>query len=75
MYTHFGKGFYQGGSLNPRFKELMTRLSRKRGWFVPVSALLDHIATVRGGVHQITKADNRRLERRWLLHKLIDGSS
>jgi hypothetical protein len=69
MYTHFGKGFYQNGALDRRFVELMTRLARKRGWFVPVSTLLDHIVRVRG-VHTLTARDRARLERRWLAHKI-----
>lgn len=71
MYTHFGKGFYQQGELNQRFTELMNRLARKNGWFVPVSRLLDHIAQARGGIHPITRSERAWLENRWLLHKAI----
>jgi hypothetical protein len=47
MYTHFGSGFFVDGAPNARFTELMTRLSRKNGWFVPVTTLLDHICLMR----------------------------
>jgi hypothetical protein len=75
MYTHFGKGFHGPDGLDPRFTELMTRLAKKRGWFVPVSTLLDHIARARGGAHTITAIERTRLERRWLAHKLAAGTS
>jgi hypothetical protein len=65
MYTHFAKGFQDAGRLNSRFRELITRLSRKNGWFVPVSAVLDHILMTRGP-HTLTDAQRRVLERRWL---------
>lgn len=43
MYTHFGEDhFYEDGHLNSGFKRLIERLSRKDGWFVPVSTLLDY---------------------------------
>jgi hypothetical protein len=72
MYTHLACGFYENGSLHARFTELMTRLSRKNGWFVPVSTLLDYILEKRGP-HTITAAERAGLERRWLRHKLRTG--
>jgi len=74
MYTHLACGFYDNGALNRRFSELMTRLSNKGGWFVPVSTLLDFLLEQRG--HQIiTPAQRRRLERKWLTHKIKVGRS
>jgi hypothetical protein len=75
MYTHFGKGFYKDGALDSRFVTLMTRLSKKNGWFVPTSTLLDYIKQQRGGIHTLTKRERRRLERRWLIHKIQHGST
>jgi hypothetical protein len=72
MYTHFGKGFWDGGRLDPRFKSLMERLSRKNGWFVPVTTLLDHLLRVRGP-HELTPRERSGLERKWLLHKIRVG--
>jgi hypothetical protein len=69
MYTHLAKGFLQGRSIEPRFKTLMERLSRMNGWFVTVGALLDYLLEVRGR-HELTPRDRRRLERRWLAHKI-----
>lgn len=75
MYTHFGKGFYEHRTLNHQFVEVMERLARRPGWFVPVSELLDYIAQARGGVHVLTHRERTWLERRWLRHKIIAGST
>ena len=74
MYTHFANGFYEDGRLNRRFQELMERLAAKNGWFVPVSRLLDHILQTRGH-HELTPRERARLERKWLLHKLLVGTT
>jgi hypothetical protein len=74
MYTHFAKDFYADGRLNPRFRELMLRLSRKNGWFVPVATLLDWLRQT-NGPHNITNAERRRLERKWLLEKCFTGTT
>jgi hypothetical protein len=74
IYTHFGHGYVENGSLQPRFKQLMTRLSRKNGWFVPVSTLLDFLGSHRGDT-TITDGQRRLLERRWLTGKLLRGTS
>lgn len=74
MYTHLASGFGQGNEVDPDFKRLMTRLSRKDGWFVPVGVLLDYIVAQRGP-HVLTNAERRGLEWRWLLHKFRVGSN
>jgi hypothetical protein len=74
MYTHFGKGFCQEGKLNPAFRSLMERLSRKGGWFAPVTDVLDHIVAQRGP-HTITDGERARLEWAWLSQKLRGGTS
>ena len=74
MYTHFAKGFIEGGRLNPRFQQLMKRLARKNGWFVPVATLLDHLAAA-GGRREITNSQRRRLERKWLCEKILTGTN
>ena len=43
MYTHFADGFCQNGKLSEKFKRQMKRLSKKNGWFVPVSTLLEFL--------------------------------
>ena len=70
IYTHFGKGFVQQGTVNARFVELVTRLVKLGAWMVPVSTLLDHLAERRGGIQDITDRQRARLEWRWLGHKV-----
>ena len=74
MYTHFASGFFDGGTVNPRFKLLMDRLARKNGWFVPVTTLLDYLSAHRSE-SVLTATQRRGLERRWLLSKLRIGYS
>jgi hypothetical protein len=74
MYTHFGKGFAEGGRLAARFQELTGRLSKKDGWFAPVSAVLDCIESQRGK-HDITARERARLEWKWIAEKLVKGSA
>jgi hypothetical protein len=74
MYVHFGHGFWRDGCLNQRFRSLMTRLSRKQGWFVPVSTILDLLLSRK---EEAILRDHERLllERRWLLHKIRFGTA
>jgi hypothetical protein len=74
MYTHFAFGFLRQGQIEPRFRALMERLAKKGGWFVPVSTLLDHLLAARGPA-DITDAQRGRLERKWLIEKIIVGST
>jgi len=74
MYTHFGHGYVQGRRLDPRFRALMTRLSRMNGWYVPVSTLLGHLRAQRGDL-ALTGAQRSELERRWLWDKARRGTS
>jgi hypothetical protein len=74
MYTHFGKKFVDGGKLDPRFRQLMERLSKKNGWFAPVTTALDYLARV-NGVPTITPEHRSRLEWKWLANKCFHGTS
>ena len=74
MYTHLACGFYENGVINSRFKELMIRLSKKNGWFVPVGTLLDFLLEYKGKA-EINKKQKKRLERDWLKHKIKVGRS
>lgn len=69
MYTHFAEGFSEGATVNPRFKSLLHRLSRKKGLFVPVAELLDFLRTSRTE-DSIQRRELASLERRWLKYKL-----
>ena len=72
MYTHFAVGFWDGRDLDARFVASMRYLTSLRGWFVPVSELLDRLQ--RGRV-QISQRERTRLERRWRHYKAIRGTS
>jgi hypothetical protein len=74
MYTHFGKGFLENGKLNPEFKRLMTSVSRRNGWFAPVTTVLDHLRSLHG-TPTIPRPELARLEWKWLGAKLIHGTS
>ncbi len=74
MYTHFAMGFYLDGTLHTRFRQLMERLARKRGWFVPVCTLLDYMRSIRGD-YVITPRERRMLELRWMAQKVLVGTS
>jgi len=72
MYTHFAVGFYRNNQLNRRFEQLIRRLARMNGWFVPVRTLLNFLLETKGP-HELSPAERRRLEWRWLLHKTRVG--
>ena len=74
MYTHFGHGYFDRGKLDTRFRQVTERLSRRNGWFAPVSTVLDHLVALNGR-KVITDAERRDLEWRWLWHKLRYGTA
>jgi peptidoglycan/xylan/chitin deacetylase (PgdA/CDA1 family) len=74
MYTHFAKGFYRNGEIEPRFRALMERLAARQGWFVPVTELLDYIQA-RKGLHELTSRQRAALEWKWLRHKVLVGTT
>jgi peptidoglycan/xylan/chitin deacetylase (PgdA/CDA1 family) len=74
IYTHFGHQYFDSGSLDPRFKAIMTRLAQKNGWFVPVKTLLGFLET-QGRGQTISRAARDRMARRWLWAKLRHGTS
>ena len=74
MYTHFASGFFRDGCIDAPFEALMTRLAKRRGWFVPVSTLLDYLRK-QNGDSVISKRARRQLEAKWLLHKIRVGTA
>ena len=74
MYTHFADGFCKNGKLSEKFKEQMKRLSKKNGWFVPVSLLLEFLKK-QNTTQIINKNQISKLEWKWLFDKLILGST
>lgn len=46
VYTHFASGFVDGdGRVREDVRNALSRVAARPGWFVPVTALLDHLAT------------------------------
>tara|TARA_B100000029_G_C17538764_1_gene945886 strand:+ start:595 stop:1527 length:933 start_codon:yes stop_codon:yes gene_type:complete len=74
MYTHFADGFVQNGKLSEKFKEQMTRLGKRDGWFVTVSTLLEFLKKENKNP-EIDSKQRRLLEWKWLFDKLILGST
>jgi hypothetical protein len=74
MYTHFGKGFFANGKLDPTFRVQCERLSKMNGWFAPVTPVLDHLRMSNEN-HVMSNNERMQLERRWLLHKFKVGTS
>jgi len=46
--THLGKGFATGDVLDPRVRRVFEDLSRRPGWYVPVSQMLDYLVETQG---------------------------
>ena len=74
MYTHFADDFCKNGKLSEKFKKQMIRLKKKDGWFVPASTLLDFLKKENKN-EIINKKQKSILERKWLLDKLLMGST
>jgi hypothetical protein len=74
MYTHFAYGFVESGRVNPKTEELLTELSRREGWFVPVSTLLDYLLA-RQSRETRPFYERVNMELRWFLSKLVHKTS
>jgi hypothetical protein len=69
VYTHFGNGFHP---LPADFRRLIERLSRKPGWFVPASRLLDYVGAQRGWLSAGEQpAAFTGMQWRWALEKTV----
>ena len=74
MYTHFADGFCKNRKLSEEFEKQMERLSKKNGWFVPVTTLLDFLKK-KNETNVIGSKQRSKLEWKWLFDKLIVGST
>lgn len=63
--THFGKGFVTDGRVNEETAQLLERLSRRAGWFVPVGTLLDWLRET-GRAGPLPAREWRRMQWRWV---------
>lgn len=68
--THFGKGFLRDGRVHPGVVEALTRLSKRPGWFQPVSTVLDYLAQAQGGAALLEGFGLFRLEALWFWHTI-----
>jgi len=73
VYTHFASGFAHDGVIDSTFRERMTYLASKDGWFAPASEILDYIRRVRGE-RTIGFRERVYIELRWLREKALHGS-
>ena len=74
IYTHFAEGFTEKGTVNIKTKSLLSELSKRDGWFVPVSTLLDYLKTNRKR-EMPTNTEMSRMEFKWFLSKIFHGTS
>ncbi|HEY9225502.1 MAG TPA: hypothetical protein VIP11_02565 [Gemmatimonadaceae bacterium] len=63
--THFGKGFCVNGAVREDVHDVLTRLARRPGWFVPVGQLLDFLRERRNGDETIPGSEWRRMQWLW----------
>jgi hypothetical protein len=73
LYTHFASGFVSDGCVRRDVLEVLKDLSGRKGWYVPVSELLDHIVKIRG-IHNLLPRERARLEIHWALEHLNMGA-
>lgn len=74
VYTHFAKGFVENGKVHAKTRELLLELSKRNGWFVPVSALLDYLRTQQPRETR-SLYERVHMELRWFITKVIYGTS
>jgi hypothetical protein len=67
--THLGKGFAKNGKLDQETDNILRYLSRKSGWFVPVSEVLDYLRRKQGG-GELSDMARLKLECLYILDKL-----
>jgi hypothetical protein len=74
VYTHFGNNFVENGKVNPVTEDLLIQLSKRDGWFVPVSTLLDYLVSKKSS-GKIPLKEIIKMEISWFFYKVKDGTS
>jgi hypothetical protein len=69
LSTHLGKGFVRDGQVREDVVRALESLSRRPGWFVPLTTLLDYVASQRK-IGQLSRWQLFGLEGLWFLHTL-----
>ena len=72
--THLASGFVKDGEVEPRAKALLTELAGRRGWFVPVSELLDFLVK-KNGERQLPWLERQRMQWRWMISRLLRSAT
>jgi len=70
LTTHFGKGFVKRGVLNDKTKQLIVQLSKRNGWFVPVSTVLDFLVAYESDI-AIDDYAKFNLEMKWFASSVM----
>jgi len=71
VYAHLGAGsFTRDGKVDPRFEARIADVSRRNGWFVPASELLDFLASQPDWNPDLTLRDRLRLDALFIWTKL-----
>lgn len=69
VYTHLACGFVERGLVVQRVAELLRRMSRKNGWFVPAGTLLDFLRGKRGTL-EISRRELWSMELKWVVDQM-----
>ena len=71
VYTHFASGFVDNfGKLNKEFESNIKYLSKKAGWFVPASTLLDYLITHKG-TDYVSNLYLANFDFKWVLDRIV----
>jgi hypothetical protein len=72
IYTHLASNFVDAhGNVDPTFKKNIEYISKKNGWFVPVSQILDHLALVNSTTQDPGYLYKLKINIRWLIDRCI----
>jgi hypothetical protein len=77
LYTHFGAGFAEGGSVIPPVEAALRRLASLPGRFLPATELLDEMSGTGPDAQapSLPEAERRRMESTWFVQKLLTGGT
>lgn len=70
IYTHFSDGFMENGKINEEFQNKIKELSKRNGWFVPASQILNYLLE-RKEHHFASNAYLAKLDTLWVLERII----
>lgn len=71
VYAHLGAGsFNQNGAADPRFEERIRALTRRNGWFVPASQILDHLRQQPTWTGRLSLRNRIRLDMKYVIQRL-----